>query len=130
MFASSSSDLTFLSQGTYSLEIVDANGCIAAVEILTVPFEGVSGCLEIPTGFTPNGDGIHDEWIVYGLFNFNNVIVKVYNRWGQEVFSSKGYDIPWDGKYDNVDLHTAAYYYVIEIDDIDKVFNGTVTIKR
>ena len=71
-----------------------------------------------------------DEWVIYGLNDFTDVIVKVYNRWGQEVFSSVGYNQPWDGKYNGVDLPTAAYYYVIEINESDKVFNGTVTIKR
>ena len=68
--------------------------------------------------------------MIYGLNDFTDVIVKVYNRWGQEVFSSVGYNQPWDGKYNGVDLPTAAYYYVIEINESDKVFNGTVTIKR
>ena len=58
------------------------------------------------------------------------MIVKIYNRWGQELFSSSGYPMPWDGKYNGVDLPTATYYYVIELNESDKVFNGTVTIKR
>ena len=130
MFVAASSDLTYLSQGTYALTVTDDNGCALDLQTIQVPFEGVTGCIEIPSGFTPNGDTFHDEWNIYGLYYFNSVVVKVYNRWGQEVFSSNGYDNPWDGKRDGVDLPTAAYYYVIEIGDIDKVFNGTVTIKR
>ena len=42
--------------------------------------------------------------------------VTVYNRWGDIVFSSIGYEIPWDGKHvnTNIVLPTAVYYYVIE----------------
>ena len=119
-----------LGKGIYSLNVQDASGCVLATEIIEVGFDGFNGCIEIPSGFTPNNDNIHDEWVIYGLIDFQDVIVKVYNRWGQEVFSSVGYNQPWDGKYNGVDLPTAAYYYVIELNESDKVFNGTVTIKR
>ena len=38
--------------------------------------------------------------------------------------------ILWDGKSDGIDLPIATYYYIIELGESDKVFNGTVTIKR
>ena len=126
----SSTSIFNLSKGTYSLYVEDSKGCSLPTEIIEVGFDGFNGCIEIPTGFTPNNDNIHDEWVIYGLIDFPGVVVKVYNRWGQEVFSSSGYTKPWDGKYNGVDLPTAAYYYVIELNESDKVFNGIVTIKR
>ncbi len=119
-----------LSPGNYILDISDANGCSYLPKVISVSFDGFDGCIEIPSGFTPNGDGIHDEWTIYGLYNFSDVLVKVYNRWGQEIFTSNGYSVPWDGKYNGVDLPMAAYYYIIEIKSSNKIFNGTVTIKR
>ena len=124
------SDIYNLAKGTYSLLIEDANGCSLPLEFIEVNFDGYNGCIEIPSGFTPNNDNAHDEWVIYGLSDFPDVLVKVYNRWGQELFSSSGYDFPWDGKHNGVDLPTATYYYVIELNESDKVFNGTVTIKR
>ena len=76
------------------------------------------------------GDGIHDEWAIYGLYNFPDVVVDVFNRWGQQVFYSEGYNVPWDGRSNGIELPIATYYYVIELQDSGKVFNGTVTIKR
>ena len=73
-----------LSKGIYSLSVEDASGCILPTET-EVGFDGLNGCIEIPSGFTPNNDNIHDEWVIYGLNDFTDVIVKVYNRWGQEV---------------------------------------------
>jgi gliding motility-associated-like protein len=125
-----SSDLFNIEKGTYSLYLEDSKGCALPIEVIEVGFDGFNGCIEIPSGFTPNNDNIHDEWVIYGLNNFPDVIVKIYNRWGQELFSSSGYPMPWDGKYNGVDLPTATYYYVIELNESDKVFNGTVTIKR
>jgi gliding motility-associated-like protein len=124
------SDLFYLSKGQYSLSISDSKGCTLPIKYFDVSFDGLNGCVEIPSGFTPNNDNIHDEWVIYGLSDFPDVVVKIYNRWGQEIYSSKGYNKPWDGKFKGVDLPTAAYYYVIELNESDKVFNGTVTIKR
>ena len=124
------SDLIGLSRGLYTLEVRDANSCVYPTQTMEVGFEGYDGCIEIPTGFTPNNDGIHDEWAIYGLYNFPDIIVSVHNRWGQKVFYSEGYSVPWDGKKNGVDLPIATYYYVIELKDSEKVFNGTVTIKR
>ena len=123
-------DLFNLSKGLYTLEVRDANSCIYPTQTVEIGFEGYDGCIQIPTGFTPNNDGIHDEWAIYGLYNFPDVVVSIHNRWGQKVFYSEGYDVPWDGKKNGVDLPIATYYYVIELKDSEKVFNGTVTIKR
>ncbi len=125
-----SSELNNLSKGFYTLEVRDANSCVYLTETIEVGFDGYDGCIEIPSGFTPNNDGIHDEWAIYGLYNFPDVVVHVHNRWGQKVFFSEGYSVPWDGKRNGVDLPIATYYYVIELKDSGKVFNGTVTIKR
>ena len=124
------SDISNLSKGQYSLVVLDSKGCTTPIEYFDVSFDGFNNCVEIPSGFTPNNDNIHDEWIIYGLNDFPDVVVSIYNRWGQEIYSSQGYYNPWDGKYNGVDLPTAAYYYVIELNESDKVFNGTVTIKR
>ena len=117
-------------KGLYSLEVTDANGCAADMETVSVEFEGLNGCIEIPSGFTPNDDGIHDEWTIYGLYNFPEVEISVHNRWGQKVFYSEGYNNPWDGRQNGINLPIATYYYVIELKDSGKIFNGTVTIKR
>ena len=123
-------DIYNLQKGTYSLLIEDGNGCTLPLESIEVEFEGYDDCIEIPSGFTPNNDNIHDEWRIGGIDDYPNILVKVYNRWGQEVFSSSGYNFRWDGKHNGIDLPTATYYYVIELNESDKVFNGTVTIKR
>ena len=124
------SEIVELAKGTYSLQITDANNCQAFLDNIELEFEGYDGCIEIPSAFTPNSDGIHDEWAIYGLENFPDVVVNVFNRWGQLVFSSNGYNIPWDGKNNGVDLPTSTFYYTLELHDINKILNGTVTIKR
>ena len=82
-------DIYNLQKGTYSLLIEDGNGCTLPLESIEVEFEGYDDCIEIPSGFTPNNDNIHDEWRIGGIDDYPNILVKVYNRWGQEVFSSR-----------------------------------------
>jgi gliding motility-associated-like protein len=75
--------------------------------------------------FTPNGDGINDNWIIPGIENYSNALIKVYNRWGHEVFASKGYNNDWNATYkSNSDsLPSGSYMYVIDL------ANGTAPIQ-
>ena len=83
-------------------------------------------CLNIPTGFTPNGDGKNDLWKIRGIEDFPDIQVEIYNRWGTRVFGpSKGYREPWDGG----GLPAAAYYYVIVLGN-GETRTGTITIVR
>ena len=89
-----------------------------------------STCFFIPTVFTPNNDGTNDTWVIEGMWQFPNCVVKVYNRWGQSLFESKGYATPWDGTFEGKDCPIADYYYIIDLNNGSRVFTGTITIKR
>jgi gliding motility-associated-like protein len=89
-----------------------------------------STCFFIPSVFTPNSDGTNDTWVIEGLWQFPNCVVKVYNRWGQSLFESKGYASPWDGTFEGNECPIADYYYIIDLQNESNVFTGTVTIKR
>jgi gliding motility-associated-like protein len=69
--------------------------------------------------FTPNGDGINDDWQIAGIAQFDNAQVNIYDRWGQLVFKSVGYAQPWDGTRGGKFLPTGVYYYVIELNSLD-----------
>jgi gliding motility-associated-like protein len=84
--------------------------------------------------FTPNGDGIHDVWIIGNTAMYPNLLVLVYNRWGQLVYESKGKYEPWNGKsLIGQPLTEATYYFIIYEDAADRgkgIVQGTVTIMR
>ena len=89
--------------------------------------------LEINDGFSPNGDGVNDGWQLPIVEDYPNILVDIYNRWGQLVFSSVGYTIPWDGRYKGKDLPVGTYYYVIDLNDNtveDRFLTGPITIMR
>ncbi|MBI3501509.1 MAG: gliding motility-associated C-terminal domain-containing protein [Bacteroidetes bacterium] len=113
---------------TYTLTVTDANGCTSTdtvrvnVVLSVVPNDGLS----------PNGDGINDVWIIPGIEQFPEAVVEVYNRWGELLFSSVGYKIPWDAKYNGKDLPVGTYYYVINLnsDLYPDPVTGPITILR
>jgi len=86
--------------------------------------------LDIPNAFSPNGDGINDRWEIKALSGYPDCTVEVFNRWGQAVYSSKGYRSPWDGRYKSDLLPVATYYYVITSTPGASPYKGWVVLLR
>jgi gliding motility-associated-like protein len=84
----------------------------------------------IPNVFSPNGDNINDVWNIKALQDYSNCIVEIYNRWGQLLFRSYGYQKPWDGTYNGQVLPVATYYYLIDLRNGEKPIAGSVTLLR
>ena len=80
--------------------------------------------------FTPNGDGNNDTWIVPGIDNYPNNVVKVYNRWGHEVFATRSYHNDWGGFYKNRNekLPAGSYLYIIDLGNGDAPLQGWIFI--
>jgi gliding motility-associated-like protein len=120
------------SVGTYTYYVVEtAANCQGPSALVTIVVEQCE--TEIPTAFTPDGDGVNDFWIIPDLStNFPNNIVRVYNRWGNLIFESEGYATPWDGTYNGAELPVASYYFIVDFNDggVTKPASGTVTIVR
>jgi gliding motility-associated-like protein len=83
---------------------------------------------EIPNAFSPNGDGINDTWHIKYLESYPGATIEVFNRYGQRVFSSTGYDREWDGTADGKPLPVGTYYYIVNPKNNRKIFSGSVTI--
>ncbi|ALI98414.1 gliding motility-associated C-terminal domain-containing protein [Rufibacter tibetensis] len=110
----------------YYLRSVSEAGC-PNVDSLTVT---VIDRLQIPTAFSPNGDGSNDSWVLEGIEDYPRITIEVYNRWGQQVYTSRGYPSPWDGKRNGVDLPIGAYYYIIDPNNGRSKMTGPLTILR
>jgi gliding motility-associated-like protein len=75
--------------------------------------------MNIAEAITPNGDGINDTWVISNIENYTNSVVRVFNRWGSEVFVARNYQNDWDGHYkDNSKSlpDSSSYYYQIDLD--------------
>jgi gliding motility-associated-like protein len=84
----------------------------------------------IPSVFTPNGDGIHDKWVIKHLESYPGCVVEIYNRYGQSVYKMINYSAPWDGRVNGKDLPVGTYYYIIDPKNGRQPIKGSVTIIR
>ena len=85
---------------------------------------------DIPNTFTPNGDGRNDTWVIKGLEYYPRATVNIFNRWGQKLYYSVGYPIPWNGTYHGKALPSGTYYYIIDPKTGQPVIAGWVAIVR
>lgn len=97
---------------TYWVTSADVTGC-NAVDTVVVYVDIKCGEIFVPTGFSPNDDGMNDFECVFG-----NCIVQVYfavyDRWGERVFETTDPKICWDGTYRGKPLNTAVFVYKLE----------------
>ena len=77
--------------------------------------------------FSPNGDGYNDTWTIEHADLYGNADIRIYDENGLEVFSSLGYETPWDGTDNGKQLKTGTYYYIITLSD-GTVLNGTIAL--
>lgn len=110
----------------YYLAVKDANDCFARDSV----WVRVQKELRIPNIFTPNGDGIHDTWIIQNLYNYPKNLVQVFNRYGQLIFVSTGYAKPWDGTIRGKDVPVGTYYYIIDLKNGRKIYSGFIDVLR
>ncbi|MBN2778524.1 MAG: gliding motility-associated C-terminal domain-containing protein, partial [Bacteroidales bacterium] len=126
---SETGNITGLTGGEYSITVIDSNGCFVEIDEIIIE-DGKNDCIFIPNAFTPNEDGINDEWVITNIEAFSDYMVKVFNRWGQEVYVGYAGSQPWDGFYNGKPLPAGSYIYIVEIKDIEKEFVGVVTLIR
>lgn len=99
--------------------------------------------IEVFNVVTPNGDGVHDVLSIRGLEDFPNNTIRIYNRWGVQVYATNAYNTQgnvFDGTSQgratvDVDnkLPVGTYFYILDYvndDDIQKSLSGYIYINR
>jgi gliding motility-associated-like protein len=101
---------------TYNVRVSTPEGCYAYDSIKIYIFDTKPDVF-IPSAFTPNGDGLNDIFrpTVAGMKQF--LYFRIYNRWGQLLFSTATPDKGWDGNYNGSKQASGTYVYVIEAID-------------
>jgi gliding motility-associated-like protein len=88
----------------------------------------------LPTGFSPNGDGNNDVFGILGSGKYSrNFEIRIWNRWGQEVFRSTDPTMGWDGNFNGAQAQTGVYAYHITFNNVynePKEYKGNVTLVR
>jgi len=123
-----SAELLFLYEGSYTVIVSDSLGCNSLAQ--TFVLKGNDICITIPSAFSPNGDEHNQYWKIDHIEMYPEVVIEIYNRWGQLVYLSKGYNNNWEGTNSNGKaLPVDTYHYLISFDSGFKKM-GSISIVR
>jgi gliding motility-associated-like protein len=135
-FGSSSAQLpvyTYVDPGTYNVVLIvdDINGCKDTVVIpVTI---GTFSEAFIPNVFTPNGDGLFDEFVIF-YSNLSDIHLSIFDRWGKLLFETSDPSESWDGRdTKGVDMKEGVYYFALEAKDpdgLDVLERGSLMLLR
>jgi len=129
--------VTVISSGNYvNTATIDGNEFDGDLSNNSSTIETYPLDFNIPEGFSPNGDGINDLFIIRGIKNYPNNNFTIFNRWGDKVFDASPYENTWNGscskgiQIGGDALPTGTYFYVIDLGDGSKVIKGTIYLNR
>jgi gliding motility-associated-like protein len=86
---------------------IDQPASTSNIQSLDIP-----STIYIPTAFSPNGDGTNDVLKFTGKFKTKDkFVLKIYNRFGQQIKQINNFSETWDGRFDGKDLESGQYLY-------------------
>lgn len=114
----------------YEMKATDVNGCLITATVEVDVEEAPE--VDPPTAFSPNGDGVNDEFFIPGLEQFPAAELIVVNRWGGVVYQAKPYQNDWGGQnLNNKPLSEGTYYYLLYLDvSKGKMITGNIALIR
>ena len=98
--------------GIYSL--TETNNCGSATSSINVTFSPCDNCLVVPNAFTPNHDGVNDVFKAIARCDIKDYQMRIYDRWGQQVYSTSDVTNGWDGTFHGVAQNMDVFYYYIK----------------
>jgi gliding motility-associated-like protein len=118
---------------TYSVDITNEFGCKTT---LSTNIAVACDSLLIPTGFSPNDDGVNDGYVIDGIEEYPGNKLWVYNRYGKLVYKATDYANTWDGVsnvnglYMGTKLPTGTYFYILDLNDRSKPKAGFIVLRH
>ncbi len=90
----------------------------------------------IPEGYSPNGDGVNDMFVIRGIDFYTDNSIVIFNRWGNKVFEASPYQNTWNGKstmglrIGGDELPVGTYFYLLDLGDGSDIIKGTIYLNR
>jgi gliding motility-associated-like protein len=92
--------------------------------------------ITFPTAFSPNDDNLNDRFRLIKGKDIKSFDLKIYNRWGELVFSTSNATDSWDGTYKGIPCEIGTYFYVVyatfdnDIQNVKRIFKGEINLIR
>jgi gliding motility-associated-like protein len=111
---------------TYTLTVTESANGVSCPSVDDVTVFVVKPVV-VPNVITVNGDGTNDDWEIENIDGYPNVIIEIYNRWGNLVWKTEGYPKNWDGtNFRNGEvLPDGTYFYIINLQS--QIYNEPLT---
>ena len=124
----------FVNQNTTFYFVVTDGFCVDSIPVFVKTYEIFceDPFIFVPNAFSPNGDGNNDILFVRGNY-IENMIFRVFNRWGELVFESTDPTIGWNGIYKDRLCDPDVFTYYLDVNcfgGFNNVMSGNVTLMR
>ncbi|WP_439697099.1 gliding motility-associated C-terminal domain-containing protein [Mucilaginibacter sp. AW1-7] len=106
---------TYNNKGEYTVKLTatKSNSCFSSVSKANLAIIQLDNYIFIPNAFSPNGDGINDTFKVT-ITNIKAYHIRIFNRWGQQLFESNDINNSWDGMYKGQAVPFGVFYYELK----------------
>ncbi len=118
---------------TVTIAAIGNSDCNASATIRITPFTDCDKVYDLPNAFTPDADGINDNFAVIAEGLREVISFEIYNRWGKKVYEGTGLDASWDGTISGKPAPSDVYLYMIRVecpDREERVLSGDVSLIR
>lgn len=117
---------------SFFVEVMDSNGCLYRDTILVSVENSCEDAVLIASAFSPNGDTKNDFIQPFVNADISLFTFKIFNRWGEEVFSSNDTRMSWDGTYKGAQQDVQVFTYIVQFSCLGKEYlkSGNITLIR
>ena len=125
----------YIGNDQFTYTIAD-NGIPSKLDTAVVYIEVVPLVVKVPDGFSPDGDGTNDKFVIPGIEKYPNNKLTIVNRWGDVVYEKSQYQNDWGGEpnkgilLDKGVLPAGNYFYIFETGTTDKSITGSLYINK
>ena len=122
----------YSAEGNYNVTLIISNGggCSDTItqSIAISPFDFI----RVPNAFTPNGDGVDDNFGALYAGEVDFIGMNIFNEWGNLIFTSQNIDERWDGNRNGKPQPSGNYVYVVKYmeDGTEQLIKGNLTLIR
>lgn len=128
---SSGSDFLVREAGSYFVELRGI--CPVVRDTILIETKTCQCPITFPTAFSPNDDGVNDRFFPVFDCRFQSYHLKIFDRWGKQVFGTEDPTATWDGRLNGLPLSVGSYVYllVFSSDETNRIVEyGTVSLIR